>query len=427
MKILVIGGGGREHALVWKLRQSAGVKKVWCAPGNGGIPGVAECVAVDAGDVAALMSLAEQISPDLTVVGPELPLVNGLTDGLRKGKHAVVGPSRQAAQLESSKIFAKEFLQRHNIPTAAMYGSYDSPGAAYSALCSVDWPVVIKADGLCAGKGVFLADDPDAATSFIERVMEKDELGAGGKCILLEETLEGDELSFMLLTDGERSASLVPTRDHKRVFDNNQGPNTGGMGAYSSDELLPEALRQTIQTTIVEPTLRGLAKDGLHYQGFLYVGLMLTRQGPKVLEFNCRLGDPETQAIAARMDFDLAEVLADVAAGKLGPPKLKWKRGASACVVLASGGYPGKFESGKEIKGLAEAAEIPDVKVLHAGTRRQGNAIVTSGGRVLGVTATGDSLATALQKAYLAATKIHFDGMHYRKDIGRHHQQGTAA
>lgn len=427
MKVLVIGGGGREHALVWKLRQSAGVEKVWCAPGNGGISAEAECVAADAGDVSALEVLAEKLSPDLTVVGPELPLVNGLTDAFRQRKRAVVGPSQQAAQLEGSKIFAKEFLLRHNIPTAGMVGSYDSPGAAYSALCSVDWPVVIKADGLCAGKGVFLADGPDEATGFIERVMEKNELGAGGKRILLEETLEGDELSFILVTDGERSASLVPTRDHKRVFDNNRGPNTGGMGAYSTDELLPPALRQTIQATIVEPTLQGLAKDGPHYQGFLYVGLMLTKQGPKVLEFNCRLGDPETQAIAARMDFDLAEVLADVAAGKFSPVMLKWKRGASACVVLASGGYPGIFVSGKEIKGLAEAALIPDVKVLHAGTRRQGDGIVTSGGRVLGVTATGDSLSVALQKAYQAVAKIHFDGMHYRKDIGRHLQQTSAA
>lgn len=426
MKVLVIGGGGREHALVWKLRQSAGVEKVWCVPGNGGISGEAECVAADTGDVSALVALAEHISPDLTLVGPELPLVNGLTDAFRRRDFAVVGPSQKAAQLEGSKIFAKEFLQRHNIPTATMYGSYDSPGAAYSALCSVDWPVVIKADGLCAGKGVFLADDPDAAAGFIERVMEKDALGAGGRRILLEETLEGDELSFILLTDGERSISLVPTRDHKRAFDNNEGPNTGGMGAYSSDELLPEALRQTIQATIVEPTLSGLAKDGLHYQGFLYVGLMLTKHGPKVLEFNCRLGDPETQAIAARMDFDLAEVLADVATEGLEPAKLKWKQGASACVVLASGGYPGKFESGKRIEGLAEAGQVPDVKVLHAGTRRQDDAIVTSGGRVLGVTATGDSLAAALHKAYQAAAKIRFEGMHYRKDIGRHPLQSTA-
>jgi phosphoribosylamine---glycine ligase len=426
MKVLVIGGGGREHALVWKLGQSAGVEKTCCAPGNGGIAAEAECVGVDAGDVAALTSLAEKVSPDLTVVGPELPLVNGLVDAFTERKWPVVGPTKKAAQLEGSKIFAKEFLERHNIPTAAMYGAYDSPGGAYSALCAVDWPVVIKADGLCAGKGVFLAPDPDAATGFIERVMEKNELGEGGKRILLEETLEGDELSFILLTDGERYAPLVPTRDHKRAFDHNEGPNTGGMGAYSSDELLPEELRRTIFSSIVDPTLKGLAKDGIHYQGFLYIGLMLTKNGPKVLEFNCRLGDPEPQAIVARMDFDLAEVLFDVAAGKLRPEKLKWKPGASVCVVLVSGGYPGKFGNGKEIKGLAEAEQVADVKVLHAGTRRQGETIVTNGGRVLGVTATGETLSAALDKAYQGAGKIHFEGMHYRKDIGRHRQQSSA-
>ncbi len=427
MKVLVIGSGGREHALVWKLSQSSRVEKIWCAPGNGGIAGEAECIAADAGDVAGLVALAEKISPDLTVVGPELPLVNGLVDAFEQRKWQIVGPTKQAAQLEGSKIFTKEFLERHNIPTAPMYGAYDSPGAAYSALCAVDWPVVIKADGLCAGKGVFLAPNPDAATDFIERLLEKHELGEGGKRVMLEEALEGDELSFILLTDGERSAALVPTRDHKRVFDNNEGPNTGGMGAYSSDELLPDELRKTIDATIVGPTLRGLATDGIRYQGFLYVGLMLTKSGPKVLEFNCRLGDPETQAIAARMDFDLAEALANLAAAELKPEKLKWRPGASACVVLASGGYPGKFEGGKQIKGLTEAAQVSNVKVLHAGTKRQGDAIVTSGGRVLGVTASGQSLEAALQKAYTAAEKIHFDGMHYRKDIGRHGQKTKTA
>jgi phosphoribosylamine--glycine ligase len=426
MKVLVIGAGGREHALIWKLRESADVQTIWCAPGNGGIAAEAECVPVDAGDVTALVAFAEKARPDLTVVGPELPLVNGLVDAFQQERWAVVGPTKQAAQLEGSKIFAKEFLQRHNIPTAEMYGAYDSPGDAYSALCSVDWPVVMKADGLCAGKGVFLAPDPDAATDFIERVMEKHELGTGGQRVFLEETLEGDELSFILLTDGERYAPLVPTRDHKRVFDNNQGPNTGGMGAYSSDELLPEDLRRTIISKVVEPTFRGLAADGIHYKGFLYVGLMLTKDGPKVLEFNCRLGDPETQAIAARMDFDLAEVLAQVAEGKLQPEKLKWKPGASACVVLASGGYPGKFENGKEIRGLADAEKVADVKLLHAGTRREGDKIVTNGGRVLGVTATGGSLNAALEKAYEAAGRISFDGMHYRRDIGRHGQKSTA-
>jgi len=426
MKILVIGGGGREHALVWKLRQGPRVEKIWCTPGNGGIAAEAECLAIDAGDVAALVALADNIHPDLTVVGPELPLVNGLTDAFRQRNWAVVGPSQQAAQLEGSKIFSKEFLQRHGIPTAELYGAYDSPGDAYGALCAVDWPVVIKADGLCAGKGVFLAPNPDAATDFIERVMEKKELGPGGQRILLEETLEGEELSFILLTDGERYAPLVPTRDHKRVFDGNQGPNTGGMGAYSTDDLLPDDLRRTILSRIVEPTLQGLAADGIRYQGFLYIGVMLTKSGPKVLEFNCRLGDPETQAIVPRMDFDLAEVLSEAAAGRLDPSKLRWKPGASVCVVLAAGGYPGKFEKGMKIEGLTAAEQINGVKVLHAGTRRDRQSILTNGGRVLGVTATGSSLNESVATVYAAATKIHFAGMHYRKDIGTHASRSQA-
>ena len=427
MKVLLIGGGGREHALVWKLAESARVEKIWCAPGNGGIAATAECIPVDVGNVEELVALAGRLGPDLTLVGPELPLVNGLGDAFRERRWPIVGPSQNAARLEASKIFAKEFLQRHGIPTADLYGSYDSPGAAYGALCAVDWPVVIKADGLCAGKGVFLASDPDAATDFIERVMEKNELGSGGKRVLLEETMEGEELSFILLTDGQRYAALVPTRDHKRVFENDQGPNTGGMGAYSTDELLPEELRKTIQAKIIEPTMRGLVADGIKYQGFLYVGLMLTKTGPRVMEFNCRLGDPETQDIVARMDFDLAEVLEDVATGKFQPEKLKWKPGASACVVIASGGYPGKFESGKEIFGIVEAEKSGEVKVLHAGTRREGGRVLSNGGRVLGVTASADSLNGALQKVYDAAEKLRFEGSHYRRDIGRAVQQGTAA
>jgi phosphoribosylamine--glycine ligase len=420
MKILVIGGGGREHVLVWKLKQSPLVEKIWCAPGNGGIAEEAECIAVDSGDVAAVVALAEKIQPNLTIVGPELPLVNGLTDAFRKRNWAIVGPSQQAAQLEGSKVFSKEFLQRHAIPTAKMYGAYASPQEAYRGLSAVKWPVVIKADGLCAGKGVFLASNAEEATDFIRRVMEKHELGPGGHRILFEETLEGEELSFIILTDRERYAPLVPTRDHKRVFDGNEGPNTGGMGAYSTDDLLPDGLRQTVISRIVEPTLRGLAADGIPYQGFLYIGLMLTKSGPKVLEFNCRLGDPETQAIVARMDFDLAEILRDVAAGNLQPSKLNWKPGASVCVVLASGGYPGKFVSGKPIDGLTAVNGLTGVKVWHAGTKRSGEALVTSGGRVLGVTAVGTSLPAALSAAYAACAEIHFDGMHYRKDIGAH-------
>jgi phosphoribosylamine--glycine ligase len=420
MKILVLGGGGREHALVWKLRESPRVEKIWCAPGNGGIAAEAECVTIDAVDVRAIVAFAENVQPDLTVVGPELPLVNGLTDAFRQRNWAIVGPSQQAAQLEGSKVFAKEFLVRHHIPTAKMFGTYDSPADAYKALNSVAWPVVIKADGLCAGKGVFLAPDFAAAKDFIERVMEKNELGPGGKRILLEETLQGDELSFIILTDGNRYAPLVPTRDHKRAFDENQGPNTGGMGAYSTDELLPDDLRETIRSTIVEPTLRGLATDGIPYQGFLYIGLMLTKSGPRVLEFNCRLGDPEAQAILARMDFDLAEILRDVAAGCLEPSNLRWKPGASACVVLTSGGYPGKFESGKRIEGLTSVEQITGVKVLHAGTKLVAETVVTNGGRVLGVTAAAATLDDSLALAYAAVSRIHFAGMHYRKDIGAH-------
>jgi phosphoribosylamine---glycine ligase len=420
MKVLLIGGGGREHALAWKLKQSSRVTKIWCAPGNPGIAAEAECVNVDSGDEAGIVALAEKIRPDLTVVGPELPLVNGIADAFALRKWAIVGPTRQAAKLEGSKIFSKEFLQRHNIPTAKMYGEYDSVDKANAALKNVKWPVVMKADGLCAGKGVFLAPDEKAAKNFISSVMQKHELGEGGARILLEETLEGEELSFIILTDGERYAALVPTRDHKRVFDRNEGPNTGGMGAYSSDELLTSGLREEIVAQIVEPTLQGLAADGIRYQGFLYIGVMLTKSGPKVLEFNCRLGDPETQAIVARMDFDLAEVLEDVAAGRLDALKLKWKSGASACVVLTSGGYPGKFETGKEITGLRETGEVRGVKVLHAGTKCDGDKIVTSGGRVLGVTAAGATLDEALGRVYEAVQKIHFAGVHYRKDIGAH-------
>ncbi len=419
MNILVVGGGGREHALVWKLKQSGRVEKIWCAPGNGGISADAECVSIDAGDVAGLVAFAEKKLPDVTVVGPELPLVGGIGDTFRQRGWGIVGPSKLASELEGSKIFAKEFLGRHNIPTAKMYGSFTSAEAARRALREVSFPVVIKADGLCAGKGVFLAQDFADARDFIERVMEKNELGTGARRILLEERLEGDELSFIIVTDGKSYAPLVPTRDHKRALDGNRGPNTGGMGAYSTEALLPDGLRTTIVSTIVEPTLAGLAAQRIPYQGFLYIGLMLTPSGPKVLEFNCRLGDPETQAIVARMDFDLAEVLEDVASGRLIASKLHWKPGASACVVLASGGYPGKFETGKPVDGLASAEQIAGVKVLHAGTKRVDNEIVTSGGRVLGVTSWGPDLAAALGSAYAAAERICFDRMHYRKDIGQ--------
>jgi len=418
MKILVIGGGGREHALVWRLRESPSAEKIWCAPGNGGIAAEAECIPVDPGDVNALVALAERLHPDLTVVGPELPLVNGVGDAFRARKLPIVAPSQIAAQLEGSKIFSKQFLLRHNIPTAKMYGAFDSAAAAYEALDEVRWPLVIKADGLCAGKGVLVTNDKAEARDFIQRAMEKNELGAGGRKILLEEGLAGDELSFILLTDGEHYAPLVPTRDHKRIFDGNRGPNTGGMGAYSADSLLPIELQERIEKEIVAPTLHGLSADGIRYSGFLYVGLMLAADGPKVLEFNCRLGDPETQAIMARVDFDLAQVLSDVAGRRFDPNSLRWKPGASSCVVIASAGYPGKPDSGKLIAGLTAAEQITGVKVLHAGTKLEPGGVATSGGRVLGVTAIGATLEDAMLAAYRGVEQIHFEGMQYRRDIG---------
>jgi phosphoribosylamine--glycine ligase len=417
MRVLVIGGGGREHALVWKLKQSPLVEKIWCAPGNGGIEADAECVPVDVGDVAALVQWAERLGPDLTVVGPELPLVNGIGDAFAERGWAIVAPSGKAAQLEGSKVFAKTFLERHSIPSAKQYGTFESYEAARAALDGVKWPVVIKGDGLCAGKGVLVASDRPEAEEFLKQLMERGEQGEGGRRVLLEEALEGQELSFIILADGERYVSFVPTRDHKRALDGNLGPNTGGMGAYSSDELLLPELLQTVLATVVEPTISRLRKDEVLYKGFLYFGLMLTKTGPKVLEFNCRLGDPEAQAIIARMDFDLAEVLMAAATGRLDSTKMKWKDGASVCVVVASEGYPGKIKAGRKIAGLTNTVRNNGVAVFHAGTRRIGDEILTSGGRVLGVTAAGRSVESAARLAYEVVQQIHFEGMQYRRDI----------
>jgi phosphoribosylamine---glycine ligase len=418
VKVLVIGGGGREHALVWKLRESPRVEKIWCAPGNGGIAEEATCLPVETSDREGLVALAERLRPDLTVIGPELPLVQGVSDALRARHLAVVGPSQIAAQLEGSKLFAKHFLLRHGIPSAEMLGEFSQPDAAYAVLPELPYPVVVKADGLAAGKGVLVAHSAAEAKDFITRAMLIEEFGPAGKCMLIEEALEGEELSFIIVTDGEGYGVLPPTRDHKRIFDANRGPNTGGMGAYSSDELMSGELRKTIEKRIVEPTLRGLASDGIRYQGFLYIGLMLGRDGPKVLEFNCRLGDPETQAILARVDFDLAEALAHLATRRFQAEEWRWKPGASACIVISSKGYPGKFATGLPIRGLTELSSDSGVKVLHAGTRRQGESFLTSGGRVLGVTAYAADLPSALSKAYAATTRIRFEGMHYRSDIG---------
>ncbi|MGC1913481.1 MAG: phosphoribosylamine--glycine ligase, partial [Candidatus Acidiferrales bacterium] len=332
MKILVLGSGGREHAIVWKLKQKTPGARVWCAPGNSGIAKDAECVPLDLKDAKAAADLAEKIGAELTIVGPELPLVHGVADEFARRGLVLLGPVQKAAQLEGSKVFAKQFMERHGIPTAAVYGIFDAAIDAYTALCAVDWPLVIKADGLCAGKGVLVTSSPDEANAFIDRVMERREFGDAGNQLLLEEGLEGRELSYIILTDGKDYVTLAPTRDHKRAFDGDQGPNTGGMGAYSTDEMLPADLDKIIVERIVRPTLEGLVKDGIEYRGFLYFGLMLTSDGPKVLEFNCRLGDPETQALLLRADFDLGEACDRAARRQLRGFDARWKPGASACV-----------------------------------------------------------------------------------------------
>jgi phosphoribosylamine--glycine ligase len=418
MKILVIGSGGREHALVWKMRQSSSVEKIWCAPGNGGISNDAECVHLDLNDVRATADLAAKLGADLTIVGPELPLVLGIADEFERRGLLLLGPARNAAQLEGSKVFAKKFMERHGIPTAGVYGIFDSPLDAYTALGSVDWPLVIKADGLCAGKGVLVTSSPDEATAFIDRAMEKREFGDSGKRVLLEEGLRGEELSYIVLTDGNDFVPLVPTRDHKRAFDNDEGPNTGGMGAYSTDEILPSDLEKKIIKTIVRPTLAGLQADGMPYRGFLYFGLMLTPDGPKVLEYNCRLGDPETEAIMLRIDFDLAQACWEAARGQLNSFQAKWHPGASACVIIASENYPGTPVTGRRINGLRRVEEVAGAVVFHAGTRREGDVYYTSGGRILGVCSRGENLVAACMNCYEAIHRIQIEGAHYRRDIG---------
>ena len=418
MKILVIGSGGREHAIVWKLRQSAAVEKIWCAPGNGGISTDAACVPLNLKDVRAAADLASELGVELTIVGPELPLALGIADEFAKRGLALLGPSQKAAQLETSKVFAKKFMERFRIPTAATYGIYDSPIDAYTALCSVDWPLVVKADGLCAGKGVLVTSSPDEAAAFIDRLMEKNEFGDAGKHVLLEEGLSGRELSYIILMDGKNFVSLAPTRDHKRVFDNDEGPNTGGMGAFSDADILPRELEAKILEMIVKPTLAGLQKEGMSYCGFLYFGLMLTSDGPKVLEYNCRLGDPETQAILLRADFDFADACARAAGGNLWGLQAKNSNGVSVCVIVASEGYPDNPKTGKEITGLEAAAGVTGATIFHSGTRREGEKFYTTGGRVLGVAASGKDLPEAREIAYDAASKVRIDGAHYRKDIG---------
>jgi phosphoribosylamine---glycine ligase len=419
MKILILGSGGREHAIAWKCRQSGRVEKIWCAPGNGGIALDAECVPLNLSDVAGTANLAGRLGADLTIVGPELPLVRGVVDEFARRGLTILGPLQKAAQLEGSKIFAKEFMQRHGVRTADVYGVFDDKHQALEALRAVEWPLVIKADGLCAGKGVLVTSSQKEAAEFVDKLFEGGEFGDAGKRVLYEQALVGHELSYIVLTDGDKFISLVPTRDHKRAYDDDRGPNTGGMGTYSSDGMLPRELEDEIVATIVRPTLDGLRKEGLPYRGFIFFGLMLTKDGAKVLEYNCRLGDPETQSIMLRADFDFAQACMDAASGNLGESQATWFAGASACVVIASEGYPASPVVGKKIDGIEEASKVPGAVVFHSGTKREDETYYTTGGRVLGVAGRGNSLAEATGRAYEAASKINIAGSHYRRDIGR--------
>ncbi|MFZ1051147.1 MAG: phosphoribosylamine--glycine ligase [Candidatus Sulfotelmatobacter sp.] len=416
MRILVLGNGGREHALVWKLRQSPRVSKMYCAPGNGGIVDEAECLPVDLKSLDSILTLGQQVRPDLTVVGPELPLMLGVVDEFTRRGWPVFGPTKAAAQLESSKSFAKEFLQRHRIPTAA-YAICDSVDEVREALSHFHLPVVVKADGLAAGKGVVIAASKEEAASVAAEMFSGKMVGDAGARVVLEECLKGDELSFLVLSDGERVAPLVAAQDHKRVGAGDTGPNTGGMGAYSTADIVDDTMRDWLVHHIAKPVVEGMKAEGAEYKGILYCGLMMTARGPMVLEFNCRFGDPETQPILMRLESDLVDALEASIEGRVSEGDFKWSTDASVCVVMASGGYPGTFEMGKKISGLDEAAAVDGVKVFHAGTSKRDGEFYTAGGRVLGVSARATELETALQRVYQACGKIGFDGAHYRRDI----------
>lgn len=416
MKILVLGSGGREHALVWKLRQSPRVTKIFCAPGNAGICDEAECVPADIKQLDSLIAVANQVSPDLTVVGPELPLALGVVDEFSKRGWRIFGPTKAAARLESSKSFAKQFLQRHHIPTAH-YVICNSVDEVRQALPHFHTPIVVKADGLAAGKGVVLAQSKEEAITTAAEMLSGKMVGEAGARVILEECLRGEELSFLVFSDGERVAPLVAAQDHKRAGDNDTGPNTGGMGAYSTPDIVDDKMRDWLINHIARPVVAGMKAEGTEYKGVLYCGLMMTPRGPMVLEFNCRFGDPETQPILMRLESDLVEAIEASIEGRTSEGDFRWSRDASVCVVMASGGYPGTFDSGKKIVGLENASGWNDVKVFHAGTTKRDGAFYTSGGRVLGVTARAQDLRIATARAYEAVASVGFEGAHYRKDI----------
>ena len=417
MKVLVVGGGGREHTLAWKASMSPLVDEVICAPGNGGIRQHARCVALSAQDVEGQVDLAVREKADLVIVGPEVPLVDGLVDKLEEAGIPAFGPSAKAAQLEGSKVFSKEFMKRHGIPTAAFTVHRDLD----SALAQVDrrnGPCVIKADGLAAGKGVIVCANPDEARQAIRDILGEKRFGDAGSTVIIEDLLVGEEASILAICDGKKTIPLIAAQDHKAAYDGDSGPNTGGMGAYAPAPVVTPALHDRIVEEVLTKTIDGMAKDGTPFRGILYAGLMISEDDIKVLEFNVRFGDPECQPLLMLMKSDIVPILMAAAKGDLGDTAVEWHSGSSICVVLAAGGYPGPYKKGMAISGLDDAGATENVMVFHAGTKAQGDDLVTSGGRVLGVTGIGSNLGEAARCAYDAADKISWDGMRMRRDIG---------
>ena len=416
MRLLVIGSGGREHALVWKLSQSPEVDALYCAPGNGGIGRLAELVDIGAEDLDALAEFAETKDVDLTVVGPETALAKGIVDVFEKRGLRVFGPTKAAARLESSKAFSKNLMKKYDVPTGA-FAVFDDPQAARAYVRQLGAPVVVKADGLCGGKGVIIAQTLSEALGAIDLLMEDKIFKQAGERIIIEEKLEGPEVSVLVITDGTTAIPLLSAQDHKRLLDHDKGPNTGGMGAYAPAPVMTEELSKRVLQDIIKPTLSGLAREGILYKGVLYAGLMLTADGPKVLEFNCRFGDPETQVILPLLASDLVPILDDVVEGRLAQDRCDWEQGSCVGVVIASGGYPGEYQIGKEIKGLETLKGREDILVFHAGTKQDGDRIVTWGGRVLNVMSLDTDIDGAVRKVYEAIDNLTFDGMTFRKDI----------
>ena len=417
MKVLIVGSGGREHAIAWKLKQSKKIQRLYCAPGNAGMMRIAKCVNIKADDIERLAEFASGSKINLTVIGPEQPLALGITDEFKRRKLKVFGPEKSGARLESSKVFAKEFMQKYHIPTAP-FKVFGNLTEAIGFCKSMEFPTVIKVDGLAAGKGVMIVRDLEQATRILEQIFVEKKFGEAGDRVVIESCLSGQEVSIMVITDGKTYLPLLPSQDHKQLLDGDKGPNTGGMGAYCPAEFVTEKLMAQITQFVLDPVVAGLRKENIPYRGVLYAGLMLTEAGPKVLEFNCRFGDPETQVVLPLLKTDLLDIMKATVEGQLDKlPKLEWRRGSAACVVLAAKGYPGEYSTGQRISGLQNIGE-EGAYIFHSGTRKDDNQWVTAGGRVLGVMGMNGNLKTALAKAYRIVKRIKFDGVHYRRDIG---------